>query len=106
MKSFLLPILIILFSISSYSAKNLTFFRSDKIFLNKTEINKKDTAVAKEYLNKGNEFAKDLKYDSSLIYFDKAKTIYENENLWNDYFNCINLIGSALREKGEVDKLF
>ena len=67
-----------------------------------------DTLMAGRFLEKGNEFIKTLEYDSSILYLNKARVIYEQNNLWENYlwenyFSCGNLTASVLREKGEVD---
>ncbi len=62
-----------------------------------------DTSFAKSNIDKGNELLKELKYESAILFFEEAKFIYEKESLWENYFKCINLISTALREKGEID---
>ena len=102
MKGVLFAAFIILFvSISSYSVKPLCSV-SDKSSIT-TPIEISDTSLAKSFFNVGNNFLKELKYDSAIVYLDKAKMIYEKENLWESSFNCVNTIASILREKGEID---
>src|SRR3972149_11916498 len=91
----------ILFNISSYSVQSLNLF-SEQANLFASE-NKTDTSLAKTFFHKGNDLLKELKYDSAIVFFGKAKMIYEKENLWENYFNCVNLISTALRSKEEVD---
>ena len=91
----------ILFNISSYSVQSLNLF-SEQANLFASE-NKTDTSLAKTFFDKGNDLLKELKYDSAIVFFGKAKMIYEKENLWENYFNCLNNIASVLRENGEID---
>jgi len=62
-----------------------------------------DTLLARIFINKSDEFLKELKYDSAIVYLDNAKIIYENENLWENYFDCVNTLASILRELDDVD---
>ena len=102
MKAGLLTTLfIILMSISSYSVRALNSM-TDRNFLT-TSLDKSDTSLARIFFNKGDTLLKELKYDSAIVYLDEAKMIYEKENLWKNYFDCINTIASVLREKGEID---
>ena len=94
--------IIVFFSINSYPYQPHNSFQSDgNIIINSEDMS--DTSLARTFFNKGNDLLKELKYDSSIVYLDKAKMIYEKESLWENYFNCINIIASVLREKGEID---
>ena len=94
----LLTLIITLFPINSYSSNS---FQSSRANFNSEE--KSDTSLAKKLFDEDNNLLNELKYDSAIVYLDKAKMIYKNENLWEDYFTCINTIASVLREKGMVD---
>ena len=101
MKAALLStLIIILVSVSSYSIKSLSVVFDTHLL---TLIEIADSSLAKTFFDKGNDLLKELKYDSAIVFFGKAKMIYEKENLWENYFNCVNLISTALRSKEEVD---
>lgn len=65
--------------------------------------NESDTSLARKFFDEGNDLLNNLNYDGAVVCLDKAKLIYEKENLWENYFNCVNIIASVLREKGAVD---
>src|SRR3972149_12207689 len=101
MKAALLStLIIILVSVSSYSIKSLSVVFDTHLL---TLIEIADSSLAKTFFDKGNDLLKELKYDSAIVFFGKAKMIYEKENLWENYFNCLNNIASVLRENGEID---
>jgi len=64
-----------------------------------------DTALARQYLEKGNLYLKDnANLDSSGIYFEKAASLYGQHNLWENLFEARNKAGETLRKKGKLDK--
>lgn len=102
MKAALLTILfILLVSTGSYSVKALNSITDRTRIAAPLDI--ADTSLAIEFWDAGNNLLNKLKYDSALVYFDMAKMIYEKESLWENYFKCINIIGSVLREEGKID---
>ena len=94
----LLTIIITLLKVNSYSSNYL--LNGSAGFNSEDEA---DTSLARKFFDGGNDFIVKLKYDSAIVFLGEAKMIYEKENLWESYFNCINIIASVLREKGEID---
>ncbi len=61
-----------------------------------------DTTVAGRYFAKAEEFVTtDILYDSAIVYFDKASSLYENEQNWEMLVRCYHRIGRSYRERGE-----
>ena len=48
-----------------------------------------DTSLARKFFDEGNNLIKELKYDSAIVFLDKAKMIYEKESSWEDYFKLL-----------------
>lgn len=46
-----------------------------------------DTTLANTYSTKAKEFYNTNKYDSAIIYFEKASIIYEKREIWNKYLD-------------------
>jgi len=49
-----------------------------------------DTVLANHYFALGNSLLETAKYDSTVIYFEKAASIYEQVTLWQKYISCYN----------------
>lgn len=61
-----------------------------------------DTTVAGRYFTKAEEFVTtDILYDSAIVYFSKARALYENEQNWDMLVRCYQRIGRSFRERGE-----
>lgn len=54
--------------------------------------NSPDTILAKRYYVLGDSLFRNDKHDSSLVYFNKAMTIYEKANDWGNIVDCLNRI--------------
>ena len=53
-----------------------------------------DTSIANMYISRAEEFSTEAKYDSSIIYLEKARKIYEKEKYWLKYVQCCNDLGN------------
>ncbi|RPI73920.1 MAG: CHAT domain-containing protein [Ignavibacteriales bacterium] len=96
----LTTLIIFLTIVCSYPVKSLSVLSTKHLFIS---IDITDTSLARKFWDEGNDLLKGLNYDSAIVYLEKAKMIYEKENLWENHFDCLNIIASVLREKGEID---
>jgi tetratricopeptide (TPR) repeat protein len=67
------------------------------------EASSADTAAANKYFEEGRKLFMDANYDSSIIVFEKAQLIYEKENTWNKYVECLKNIGTNYYYSGRYD---
>ena len=63
----------------------------------------KDTALAHRYFQKAEVFADSLEYDSAVVYYQKAASIYKERKLWRNYVKSCNAIGNSLRKQNRYE---
>ena len=56
-----------------------------------------DSSEAEKYYNKANELWRDVKYDSSNIFFQKASELYEKAGNWDRLIDCERNMGINFR---------
>ena len=61
-----------------------------------------DTAHADVYLARATHLADAAQYDSALVYFERAKVLFEAENDWEHVLRCSNGLGDSFRRKGDL----
>ncbi|MGH7496874.1 MAG: CHAT domain-containing protein [bacterium] len=70
-----------------------------------------DTTFANSCFAKAEHFAKNAKYDSSALYYEKASTIYQTVavkqgdlGMWEKFIRCYNGLGVVWRRKGNYSR--
>lgn len=63
-----------------------------------------DTIIASQYFKKADSLLIDKKLDSSIAYFNKALSIYEDTQLWKHTAMCYNKIAENQYNKGALAK--
>jgi len=61
-----------------------------------------DTTVAGRYFTQAEQLAKQAKFDSAIVYFNKAAVLYEAEKNWERYVRCYNKMGEQCWRKGAL----
>ena len=78
---------------------------TERAVATKTEIAyASDTTLARQYFTQAAQFTKEAKYDSAIVYLQKASIIYETKQDWEKYVGCYNNIGNNYRSKGAYDQ--
>ncbi len=62
-----------------------------------------DTLRAREYYTKAKTFQDSAKFDSAIVYYEKASKIYEQTAIWQEFVRCYNGIGDNLLRIGSYD---
>ncbi len=63
-----------------------------------------DTTLANQYFDKGGKLFNAAKYDSAIVYLQKAAEIYQNHKLWNQYVRCTHLLGTISNRQRRFDQ--
>lgn len=63
-----------------------------------------DTTLANNYFEKATEFYKTKNYDSAIVYFEKASTIYQERELWRKYLQSETKHSESYQRKWKLDK--
>ncbi len=65
-----------------------------------------DSLEALNYYDKAEDFGRNVKYDSSNFYYEKASEIFKKSNIWRDYIDCQKNIGINYRYLGNYSQAF
>jgi CHAT domain-containing protein/lipopolysaccharide biosynthesis regulator YciM len=79
-------------------------FRSECLFAFRTAA--PDSSQADKYYQKADMFWKNVKYDSSNFYYNKAAELYEKSDNWKKYIDCRKNMGTNFRYKGNYNEAF
>lgn len=77
--------------------------KTDIYSQNKDGIPHNNNSVQFDDLTKAQKFQEAAKYDSSIIYFEKARSNFEREKNWEGYIECSIQIAENLINKGEYN---
>ena len=95
---FLFAIVLIIFAILLFLNK------ADIYSQNKEGITPKNNSNKFDDFTKAQKFQETAQYDSSIIYFERARLKYEKEKNWTAYIHCNIQIAENLINKGEYDQ--
>ncbi|HNF87014.1 MAG TPA: tetratricopeptide repeat protein, partial [bacterium] len=80
--------------------------RREQNFLRSNEPVLSDTTQARWWFEEGVSLTEKSRYDSSLIFFERATGIYQRDSLWQFYIDGMNYIGDNFRRLGRYDTAF
>jgi len=63
-----------------------------------------DTSRAGKYFVQAEKFSEQAKYDSAIVYFEKARRLYETEANWEKYVRCCGKIGASFNDKVDYNQ--
>ncbi|NUN44674.1 tetratricopeptide repeat protein [bacterium] len=80
--------------------------RREQNFLRSKEPLLSDTTQARLWFEEGVSLTEKSRYDSSLIFFERATGIYQRDSVWRFYIDGMNYIGDNFRRLGRYDTAF
>ncbi|MCD4833824.1 MAG: CHAT domain-containing protein [Bacteroidales bacterium] len=63
-----------------------------------------DTTLANSYFETAQEYNKNKSYDTAIVYFEKASTLYLEHELWRKYLQSKTKHGKCLQKQWQLDK--
>ncbi|MCF6367193.1 MAG: CHAT domain-containing protein [Bacteroidales bacterium] len=63
-----------------------------------------DTTQAKQYFEKADEYYKNKSYDTAIVYFEKASTLFEKQRQWKKYLQSETKRGDSYSWLWKLDK--